>query len=102
MRATVSDGQRSWGSHLNVCVSRQLWDDLFTRKPHLAAMFATPALCQSQYCGPVLDELLALRDAYADKLTMAHVEIYTSNRGATPRASNSSSTSPRVVQFSIP
>ena len=24
----------------------------------VAAMFATPALCASQYCGPVLDELL--------------------------------------------
>ena len=25
----------------------------------VAVMFATPALCQSQYCGPVLDEMLA-------------------------------------------
>ena len=33
----------------------------------VAAMFATPALCQSQYCGPVLDELLDLRAPYADQ-----------------------------------
>jgi hypothetical protein len=47
-----------------------------------AVMFATPALCQSQYCGPVLDELLEVRDAYGDRITFVHVEIYRSNRGA--------------------
>jgi hypothetical protein len=49
----------------------------------VAALFATPALCQSQYCGPVLDELLALRGPFADKVTFVHVEIYRSNKGAT-------------------
>lgn len=48
----------------------------------VAVMFATPALCQSQYCGPVLDELLEVRDAYTDRVTFVHVEIYRSNRGA--------------------
>lgn len=48
----------------------------------VAVMFATPALCQSAYCGPVLDELLAVRDAYAGRITFVHVEIYRSNRGA--------------------
>ena len=48
----------------------------------VAVMFATPALCQSQYCGPVLDELLDLRAPFADRVTFVHVEIYRSNRGA--------------------
>jgi hypothetical protein len=48
----------------------------------LAVMFATPALCQSQYCGPVLDELLDVRAPFADRVTFVHVEIYRSNRGA--------------------
>ncbi len=49
-----------------------------------AVMFATPALCQSQYCGPVLDELLQVMQPYRDKgVQMVHVEIYTSNKGAT-------------------
>lgn len=48
----------------------------------VAVMFATPALCQSQYCGPVLDELLDLRGAYAGAVRFVHVEIYRSNRGA--------------------
>lgn len=51
LMATVSDGSRSWGSHLNVCVSRQLWDDLFTRKPHLAGFFATHLATASLYTG---------------------------------------------------
>jgi hypothetical protein len=49
----------------------------------VAAMFATPALCQSQYCGPVLDELLKVVPRYQDRVTFVHTEIYTSNRGAT-------------------
>jgi hypothetical protein len=48
----------------------------------VAALFATPALCQSQYCGPVLDELLAIRGPFTDRVTFVHVEIYRSNRGA--------------------
>jgi hypothetical protein len=48
----------------------------------IAVMFATPALCQSQYCGPVLDELLDIRAPFADTVTFVHVEIYKSNRGA--------------------
>jgi hypothetical protein len=48
----------------------------------VAAMFATPALCASQYCGPVLDELLGVRSRYPG-ITFVHVEIYRSNRGAT-------------------
>jgi hypothetical protein len=48
----------------------------------VAAMFATPALCQSQYCGPVLDELLDLRGPFTDQVTFVHVEIYRSNTGA--------------------
>jgi hypothetical protein len=48
----------------------------------VAAIFATPALCASQYCGPVLDELLAVKGGYPG-ITFVHTEIYRSNRGAT-------------------
>jgi hypothetical protein len=49
----------------------------------LAVMFATPARCQTQYCGPVLDLLLDVLDegAYRD-LDAVHVEIYRSLTGA--------------------
>jgi hypothetical protein len=58
-----------------------LADVIGTGRP-VAVMFATPALCQSQYCGPVLDELLDIRAPFEDSITFVHVEIYRSNRGA--------------------
>ena len=45
----------------------------------IAVLFATPALCQSAYCGPVLDELLDLTRDYVDRIDFVHVEIYRSN-----------------------
>jgi len=58
-----------------------LADVIGTGRP-VAVMFATPALCQSQYCGPVLDELLDIRAPFTDAVTFVHVEIYKSNKGA--------------------
>lgn len=49
----------------------------------LAVLFATPALCQSQLCGPVLENLLAARDEFGDRVRMIHVEIYTDLSGKT-------------------
>lgn len=58
--------------------------DVIGKQP-VAVMFATPALCQSQYCGPVLDELLDVMGPYQQQgVAMVHVEIYESTRGATP------------------
>lgn len=48
----------------------------------VAVLFATPALCQSQYCGPVLDELLKIKGPYEDRVTFVHVDIYKSSTGA--------------------
>jgi hypothetical protein len=42
----------------------------------VAVMFATPARCQSRYCGPVLEQLLSVRNSYAGKVRLTHVEIY--------------------------
>jgi hypothetical protein len=57
-----------------------LSDVIGTGRP-VAALFATPARCQTRYCGPVLDELLRVRKAFEDRVTFVHVEIYRSNRG---------------------
>jgi proteasome accessory factor A len=51
VHANVSDGQRSWGHHLNVMVRRALWDDLFTRKPYLAGFLATHLATAILYTG---------------------------------------------------
>jgi hypothetical protein len=45
----------------------------------VAVMFATPARCESEYCGPVLDEMLDVRKRY-DGVTFVHVDIYRNNR----------------------
>ncbi len=45
----------------------------------VAVLFATPARCQSEYCGPVLDTLLSVRDRYPDTV-FVHVEIYQNNQ----------------------
>jgi hypothetical protein len=47
----------------------------------VVVMLATPALCQSRYCGPTLDDLLTLTDQYKDRITFVHVEIYTDMSG---------------------
>jgi hypothetical protein len=49
--AAVSDGHQSWGHHLNVCVRRELFDDMFTRKPHLAGFLATHLATAPVYAG---------------------------------------------------
>jgi len=57
-----------------------LADVIGAGKP-VAALFATPARCQSQYCGPVLDELLTVVKPYADRITFVHTEIYQAPTG---------------------
>ena len=66
---------------------------LATGKP-VAVMFATPARCTSRYCGPVLDQLLSVQDAYRDRVTMIHVEIY--------KDSTSNDLVPTVDQWHLP
>lgn len=43
-----------------------------------AVLFATPALCQSRVCGPVLDILVGQAPAFADTVQFIHVEVYKS------------------------
>jgi hypothetical protein len=47
----------------------------------VAALFATPARCQSAYCAPVLDEFLEVVGSYGDKIVPVHIEIYKSSKG---------------------
>ena len=47
----------------------------------VAVLFAPPALCQTRYCGPVLDELLVARQPFENQISFVHVEIYASLTG---------------------
>ena len=58
-------------------------DTALAEKRPLALLFSTPARCQSRLCGPVLDNLLAHREAFAGRVRMIHAEIYAARTGTT-------------------
>ncbi|MDZ4827861.1 MAG: hypothetical protein SGJ13_15575 [Actinomycetota bacterium] len=59
----------------------------------VVALFATPARCTSEYCGPVLDTMLPLVKEY-DGITFVHIEIYKDLR--------SEDLVPTVVDWGLP
>ena len=52
--------------------------DVAGKKP-VALLFATPQLCQSRVCGPVVDVALQLRARYGDRVEFIHQEVYEDN-----------------------
>ena len=52
--------------------------DVLGRKP-VALLFATPQLCQSRVCGPVVDIELQMQEKYGDRMTFIHQEVYRDN-----------------------
>jgi hypothetical protein len=70
-------------------------DQIDTRRPHddmhkvdfasvigkrpVALVFATPQLCQSRVCGPVVDVAMQLEAQYRDRVTFIHEEVYVDN-----------------------
>jgi hypothetical protein len=45
----------------------------------VALLFATPQLCQSRVCGPVVDVALQQRARYGDEVEFIHQEVYVDN-----------------------
>jgi hypothetical protein len=52
--------------------------DVLGKKPAVL-VFATPALCQSRICGPVVDVAMQVQADYGDKATFIQQEIYQDN-----------------------
>jgi hypothetical protein len=52
--------------------------DVVGRKP-VALLFATPQLCQSRVCGPVVDVALQMKAKYGDRVEFIHQEVYRDN-----------------------
>jgi Pup amidohydrolase len=48
---TGDGGQQSYGSHVNVCISRRAFQDVLFRKPHLASVFATHLVTSLPFTG---------------------------------------------------
>ena len=57
---------------------QQSFKDVAGRKP-VALLFATPQLCQSRVCGPVVDIALQLKQRYGDRVAFIHQEVYKDN-----------------------
>jgi|1186.fasta_scaffold46050_2 hypothetical protein len=53
--------------------------DVLGKKP-VALLFATPQLCQSRVCGPVVDIELQMKQRYGDKMAFIHQEVYDDNQ----------------------
>ena len=56
----------------------QSFDAVLGKRP-VALLFATPQLCQSRVCGPVVDIALQLRQTYGDRMTFIHQEVFEDN-----------------------
>jgi hypothetical protein len=57
---------------------RTSFADVVGKKP-VVLLFATPQLCQSRVCGPVVDIALQLRERYGDRVEFIHQEVYVDN-----------------------
>jgi hypothetical protein len=52
--------------------------DVLGSKP-VALLFATPQLCQSRVCGPVVDIAAQMKAKYGDRVEFIHQEVYAGN-----------------------
>lgn len=55
--------------------------DVLGKKP-VALLFATPQLCQSRVCGPVVDIAAQLEKTYSGRMDFIHQEVYRDNEVA--------------------
>jgi hypothetical protein len=53
--------------------------DVLGKKP-VVLLFATPALCQSRVCGPVVDLAQQVKSTYKGPVQFIHMEIYNDNK----------------------
>lgn len=53
--------------------------DVLGEKP-VALIFATPQLCHSQVCGPVVDIAQQLKSKYGEQMEFIHQEVYVDNQ----------------------
>jgi hypothetical protein len=61
-------------------------------------LFATPAFCQTRFCGPSYDLASELQQQYGDRVTFVHVEIYT---GLPNPAANGWEIAPAMAAFGL-
>jgi hypothetical protein len=55
--------------------------DVVGKKPAVL-LFATPALCQSRVCGPVVDEAAEAKSRFGDQVVFIHMEVFRNNNAS--------------------
>jgi hypothetical protein len=61
-------------------------------------LFATPAFCQTRFCGPDYEIISGLQSRYGEKINFIHVEVYT---GLPNPAANDWEIAPAMVAFGL-
>ncbi|HEX2368707.1 MAG TPA: thioredoxin family protein [Acidimicrobiia bacterium] len=74
-------------------------DDAIKSGRPTVVVFATPAFCQSQTCGPMLDQVKAAAPEHPDT-TFIHVEVYEDFQGAT--SAEELTPAPAAVAWGLP
>jgi hypothetical protein len=83
--ARSTDGRRKICTREPVCPLHEIsLDDALAAGRPTVVNFATPLLCSSQMCGPVVDEQMVVADKLGGKASFIHVEIYPSRNPARP------------------
>lgn len=72
--------------------------DVVGKEP-VALLFATPALCQSRVCGPVVDILEEVKNERPDDAAYIHMEIYNDNQPDANKPNNNAR--PQVTAFGL-
>lgn len=88
---TTTETLESAGGDMSAIETRQPPDtmhdvalgDVLGKKP-VALLFATPQLCESRVCGPVVDIGEQLKATYADRITFIHQEVFEDNVPTNP------------------
>jgi len=70
---------------------------LASGKPTLL-LFATPAFCQTRFCGPAYEQAGELESRYGDSVNFIHVEVYT---GLPNPAANNWEVAPAMAGFGL-
>jgi hypothetical protein len=52
--------------------------EVLGKKP-VVLLFATPALCQTRICGPVVDQAEQVKREFGDEVAFIHMEVYNDN-----------------------
>jgi len=77
-----------------------LRDALAAHSP-VALLMATPAFCQTEICGPVLDVLLSQQREFSGRIQMIHAEVYADGRKAADDISRAA-LAPVLQAFHLP